>query len=57
MSQAISLVLESQNFSIPFFEDGISEIDPPESSSLFILADFQYTDEIRICVIFEEDKE
>jgi hypothetical protein len=50
-------VLESQNSSIPFSEDGISEIDPPESSSLFIPADLQYTDETRTCVIFEEDKE
>ena len=56
MSQAISLVLESQNSSIPFSEDGISEIDPPASSSLFIPADLQYTDETKTYVIFKKDK-
>jgi hypothetical protein len=49
--------LESQNSLIPFSKNGISEIDPPEFSSLFIPADLQYTDEIRTYVIFEEDKE
>jgi hypothetical protein len=49
-------MLKLQNSLIPFSKNGISEIDPPKSSNLFIPTDFQYTDKTKTYMIFKEDK-